>query len=581
MSNDRIIPTKQPTDLVTYTVTVNGTEVPRTILITSIVVEKEINKIPVARLSIIDGDGSLNDFTISDQDLFVPGNEIEIFAGYHSDETSIFQGIIIKQGIKVRSDHSLLMIECRDKLVKLTIGKKNKYYFDKKDSEVIEDIVNTYGLDNDIAPTDVQHKELVQFDCTDWDFVMSRLEVNGDVCIIEDGQISSLKPAMDDDPVLDLLFGATIMEFDSEMDARDQYQGVSASSWDYTNQEFLSTDAAEPGLEETGNISASDLSDVIGLSSYELRHTGQIVQEELQAWADAQLLKNRLSKVKGRVRFQGFPDVKPATVINLGGLGDRVNGKVFVAGIRHEIAGGNWVSDAQFGLSPRWFSAAYPVNTPKAAGLLPAVNGLQIGVVTQLENDPDGEDRIRVVLPVIDSQDQGVWSRVASLDAGDNRGMFFRPEIGDEVIVGFLNDDPRDPIILGMLNSSAKPAPLQAADKNDQKGYISRSGMKLLFDDDKKSIDLETPGGRSILIDDDSGVIKLEDGNGNKIVLNSDGISIESAKAISLKAQTDITVEGNNISSKAQMSFTAEGTSGIELKSSATAVLKGSLVQIN
>jgi uncharacterized protein involved in type VI secretion and phage assembly len=159
--------------------------------------------------------------------------------------------------------------------------------------------------------------------------------------------------------------------------------------------------------------------------------------------------------------------------------------------------------------------------------------------------------------------------------------MFFRPEIGDEVIVGFLNDDPRDPIILGMLNSSAKPAPLQAADKNDQKGYVSRTAMKLIFDDDKKSIDIETPGGRSILIDDDSGVIKLEDGNGNKIVLNSDGISIESAKAISLKANTDITIEGNNVSSKAQMSFTAEGNSGLELKSSATTVLKGSLVQIN
>jgi Rhs element Vgr protein len=581
MSNDRIIPTKQPTDLVTYTVTVNGNEVPRTILITSIVVEKEINKIPVARLSIIDGDGSLNDFQISDQDLFVPGNEIEIFAGYHSDEASIFQGIIIKQGIKVRRDHSLLLVECRDKLVKLTIGKKNKYFSDKKDSEIIEDIINSYGFDNDIAATDVQHKELVQFDCTDWDFIMSRLEVNGDVCIIEDGKISSQKPAMDANPVLDLLFGATIIEFDSEMDARDQYQGVSAAAWDYSNQEFVSIDAAEPGLQETGNISAADLSDVIGLSSYELRHTGQIAQEELQVWADAQLLKNRLAKVKGRVRFQGFPDVKPATLLTLSGLGDRVNGNVFVAGIRHEIAAGDWISDAQFGLSPRWFASSYPVNTPKAAGLLPAVNGLQIGVVTQLENDPDGEDRIRVCLPVIDSTDQGVWSRVASLDAGDKRGMFFRPEIGDEVIVGFLNDDPGDPIILGMLNSSAKPAPLQAADKNDQKGYVSRSAMKFLFDDDKKSITLSTPGGRSILIDDDSGVIKLEDGNGNKIVMNSDGISIESGQKLSLKANSDITIEGGNISSKAQMSFTAEGNSGIELKSSATAVLKGSLVQIN
>ena len=79
MSDDRIIPTTQPTDLVTYTVKVNGNEVPRTILITSIIVEQEINKIPWAKLSIIDGDGSISDFTVSDQDLFVPGNTIEIF----------------------------------------------------------------------------------------------------------------------------------------------------------------------------------------------------------------------------------------------------------------------------------------------------------------------------------------------------------------------------------------------------------------------------------------------------------------------------------------------------------------------
>ena len=233
-------------------------------------------------------------------------------------------------------------------------------------------------------------------------------------------------------------------------------------SWDYSNQEILTVEAAEPGTTENGNISSSDLSEVISLSSFDLKHTGQIVQEELQAWADAQLLKNRLSKIKGRVRFQGFPDVNPATVLSLDGLGDRINGEVFVAGVRHEIADGNWLTDARFGLSPNWFAVEVPVNTPKAAGMLPAVNGLQIGVVTQLENDPDGEDRIQVRLPVIDSEDQGLWSRMASLDAGNNRGFFFRPEIGDEVIVGFLNDDPRDPVILGMLNSSAKPAPLKA-----------------------------------------------------------------------------------------------------------------------
>lgn len=580
MSDDRIIPTTQPTDLVTYTVKVNGNEVPRTILFTSIIVEQEINKIPWAKLSIIDGDGSISDFTVSDQDLFVPGNTIEIFAGYHSDESSIFQGIIIKHGIKVRGDSSFLLVECRDQAVKLTVGKKNKYYNNQADSDIIQDILNNYGLTANIATTSVQHKELVQFDVTDWDFMISRLEANGQICVVDAGTITSQAPSLGS-PVLSLLFGGTIIEFDSEMDARDQYEGVTAYAWDYSNQQLLNIAANEPGLTETGNITASDLSTVIGLSSYDLKHTGNVPQEELQAWADAQLLKNRLAKVKGRVKFQGFPGVTPATTLSLAGLGDRVNGDVFVAAVRHEIAGGDWLTDAQFGLSPQWFSAQYPVNTPKAAGILPAVNGLQIGIVTQLENDPDGEDRICVRLPIVDAGDQGIWSRVASLDAGNNRGMFFRPEINDEVIVGFLNDDPRDAIVLGMVNSSSKPAPLQASDQNDIKGYTSRSGITLTFDDNKVSVTLQTPGGRSLAIDDNAGSIQLQDGNGNQIVIDSNGITIKSASALSLQANNDVSVQGNNMSLNAQMSFSAQGNTGIELKSSATAVLKGSLVQIN
>lgn len=97
----------------------------------------------------------------------------------------------------------------------------------------------------------------------------------------------------------------------------------------------------------------------------------------------------------------------------------------------------------------------------------------------QLGNDPNGEDRILVKVPTLDSQSQGIWTRIATLDAGNNRGSFFRPEIGDEVVLGFLNDDPRDAIVLGMLNSKAKPAPLQASDNNHQKGFLRDRKSKL------------------------------------------------------------------------------------------------------
>lgn len=195
-------------------------------------------------------------------------------------------------------------------------------------------------------------------------------------------------------------------------------------------------------------------------------------------------------------------------------------------------------------------------------------------MVTQLENDPLGEHRVMVRLPVISPEDEGTWARVATLDAGEERGSFFRPEIGDEVIVGFLNDDPRHPIIIGSCHSSAKPAPLEATDENHEKGFVTRSGMKWLFNDDKKNVLLETPDGNKILVSGEDQSIQLEDQNGNKITMDSSGITIESARDINLKAsQGDINIEGINL--KAKGNGTAEFSAG------GTTTLKGGLVQIN
>ena len=228
MNDSRIIPTTRPADLVTFTLKIDGAEIPRTISVKSIVVEKEINKIPTARICILDGEPALEDFEVANQDLFIPGKQIEILAGYRSDESSIFKGIIITHRIRIRSNSSQLIVDCKDETVKLTAGRKNKYYFDKTDSDVIEEIIGDYNLDKTIDPTTVRHKELVQFDCTDWDFIITRLEANGYICVVDDNSITSKKPALDTAPVLSLLFGATIIEFDSEMDARDQYESVNA-----------------------------------------------------------------------------------------------------------------------------------------------------------------------------------------------------------------------------------------------------------------------------------------------------------------------------------------------------------------
>ena len=343
----------------------------------------------------------------------------------------------------------------------------------------------------------------------------------------------------------------------------------------------MEIEASDPGVEESGNLAASDLGSNLDLENYEMVHGGNLNQQELQAWADAKLLKTRLAKIRGRVLLQGHPELKPGMVISLAGVGDRFNGNVYVSGVNQNFIDGNWMTDVQFGLDPEWFSCKYELDHKPASGLLPSINGLHIGVVTQLESDPDGEDRILVKLPIIDPENDGVWSRLSCLDAGENRGTFFRPEIGDEVVVGFFNGDPRDPVVLGMLHSSAKPTPTVIADDNHEKGFISRSEMKMVFNDDKNVITFETPGGNLLELSEDAGGILIEDENGNKIEMTSDGITIESAKDINIKASGDINMEGTNVNGKANASFKAEGSASAEVSSSGTMTVKGSLVQIN
>jgi len=581
MPEQRVISTSQSSDLVTFKVLVDGEELSKTNQVMSIVVEKEVNRIPTARIVLLDGDPAAQEFELSNQNLFVPGKEIEIKAGYHSDEETIFKGIVIKHNLKIRTSQSYLIVECKDKAVKLTVGRKSKYFYESKDSEIISEIIDGYGLENEVEETRVQFKELVQYNVSDWDFCVVRAQANGQILAVDDGKIIVQKPGYGQDEVETVAFGATMLDFDAEIDARNQFQKVTSYGWNAADQELLEIEGTDPSVSLNGNISPADLAKVIGLENLELKNGGASPDVVLQEWADSKMLFNQLSKTRGRVKFQGIPGVKPNTTLKLEGVGDRFNGKVYVSAVRHQITEGNWTVDAQFGINPKWFSETVDVNDIPAAGLMAAVNGLQIGIVTQLENDPDGEDRILVRLPIVDNSSEGIWARVATLDAGENRGSFFRPEIGDEVILGFINGNPNDAIVLGMMNSSAKPAPFTASDDNHEKGFVTRSEIKFIFNDEKKSVVLETPGGKKITVDDDAGIIQIEDENSNKITLDSGGIVLESPSDISIKATGDLTLEGTNVSVMANAQFKAEGSAGAEVSTSAIAVLKGSMVQIN
>ena len=582
MANDRTIPENIKGAAVTFTVKINGNAIPKTFEVYSLTVLKEVNRIPSARVTLIDGDPAKEKFNASDDALFVPGQAIELHAGRQAKEDMIFKGVIVSHAIAVRKNgSSQLKLECKDVAFKMTQGNKSAHYSDVKDSDIANTLFSNSKISvSSIEETSFKHPDMMQFNCTDWDFLLTRMDVNGKLVMIDDGKATIKAPDFSPDPALTLQYGATIHEFDAEMDARNQYAGVKALSWDPAGQEIVDIDGQKSSaVKENGNFSSDDLAKVTGLKAQVLRDGGNVPREVLQAWANANMQKSLLAKIRGRVSFDGYALIKPGDLIQLQGIGDRFNGKLFVSAIRHEVLNGGWITTAQFGMSPDWISEKFNVDQP--FGLVPPIRGLHIAIVEKLEKDPKGEDRIQVKIPMININ-EAIWARVATMDAGNKRGSFFRPDKGDEVLVGFINDDPNQAMILGGLNSSKKPAPLTAADKNEEKGFFFASKMKMLFNEKDKSMTFETPGGNKLILSEKDKGITIQDQNGNKVLLNKDGITLESSKKLILKSSSgDIEAEGMNIKHTAKSQFKAEGSAGIELTSSAVAKLKGSLVQIN
>lgn len=585
--------------VIKLTISSNGSEIDEAIQLVSVSVTKTINKIPYAKIVLLDGDMPQQDFPVSNGDEFKPGSEVEIKAGYGDSEESIFKGVVVKHGIKISGDnYSRLVIECRDPAVAMCVGRKNANYIDAKDSDVIATLIANYsGLSSDVEATTTQYKELVQYYCSDWDFMLSRAEANGLLVCCEDGKLTVKAPQTDAAAQLKVSYGQDLMEFHADLDARSQLSQVSGTSWDPKDQAIVQEQVKPQSLNAQGDLTAADLAKVLNLSDFRLQTAAPLEKSALKDWATGQQIKAGLARIRGWMKFQGSAKAKLGELIELEGVGNRFNGNVFVSSVNHDIANGNWITAVEFGMAPDWFAEQRDLVAPPAAGLLPGVEGLQIGVVKKLDADPDGQHKVQVSLPLLQAETEGVWARLANFYASNSFGAFFIPEIGDEVVLGYLNNDPSNPVILGSLYSSKLPPPYDLSADNFTKALVTKSELKVEFDDDKKVVTILTPAGNTIVISDDAKSILLQDQNNNKVELSESGIVLDSPKDISITAKgkisldatgeidvsskADVSVKGMNVNNTADVGFTAKGSASAEISASGQTTVKGAMVMIN
>lgn len=159
-------------------------------------------------------------------------------------------------------------------------------------------------------------------------------------------------------------------------------------------------------------------------------------------------------------------------------------------------------------------------------------------------NDPDSRSRVQVRIQNFDGvsdHDGPIWARVACAFAGDNRGVFFLPDVGDEVLVIFVNGDPRAPVVVGGLwNSNSSPPESISGGQNRLKVIRSKNGVKVTLDDQdgQEQFIVETPGSQKVTLKDGPGSIKIEDSNGNSVKLETSGVTVTASAKMTVNAST-------------------------------------------
>lgn len=174
--------------------------------------------------------------------------------------------------------------------------------------------------------------------------------------------------------------------------------------------------------------------------------------------------------------------------------------------------------------------------------------------------DPENLARVQIRLyshDGPDNQDAPLWARVATPFAGNNRGAFLLPDVGDEVLVSFVNDDPRQPVVIGGLwNGAQSPPESPGGDRMDRWTLVGKAGTRIAIieaSDGEPTIRFSTPGGVSgELSDSGGGTIELQ-AAGNTVTIDSSGVSVQSGGSVQVQA-SQVDVSAGQVSVNAAVS---------------------------
>jgi phage protein D/phage baseplate assembly protein gpV len=434
-------------------------------------------------------------------------------------------------------------------------------------SDVVRTVAQRAGVQvGAVDSTSGVYPHVTQAAENDWAFLRSLAREVGYELVVEEGKLCFKSPikstgapgatGLETKNPLQLVYGSNLLRLRATITSAEQVQNVEVRGWDVMKKQPVVGTAPADTHSATLQTKPAQLAGMFGGKTYVRTEGAYQNQAEVDAVAKvtAEQVSGTFAELDGVAR--GNPKLKAGAAVSLSLLGEPFDGKYVLSSARHTY-------DPKSG-----YTTAFTVSGQQDRSLLSLTSsngnngsgepvhrspGVAVALVTDVA-DPDKLGRVKLKFPWLSEDFQSDWVRTVQAGAGANRGTVILPEVNDEVLVAFEQGQARRPYVIGGLYNGVDKPKLGDGElvnaTNGQihrRGFTSRVGHTLIFDDEKNSVTIKTGKGElQIVLDEQGKTMKLV--SKGKVEISADqDITVKGGANVSVEATAKLTLKGATV----------------------------------
>ncbi len=507
--------------------------------------------------------------TIIDHALLAVGKAIEIKLR-KAEETAVkpvFKGEIVALEPEFTEQDCIVAVRAYDKGYKLHGKRVSRTFQNQKAEDMVRQIGSEAGVAaGTLDATGVVHKFFQQSMETNWEFCWRLAAMNDFEFVVEEDKFHFRKRQAKSAAAHVDVGQRTCSTFRPRMSGVGQPKDVTVAELRPGDQAArVGPGRNGAGVREDGGVATAAAGSSASSPAARSWSADRVVADTSEAKQVAQSVLDRIagSFVEAEGKAIGNPAIRAGSTLTITKVGKRFSGDYVLTQTTHTVRGGDRYTTS-FVVSGRSGNAfADLLQTAQKAAWS---NQLVVGVVTN-NKDPDGMGRVRVKFPALGDTIEGWWARVATINAGNERGLFMLPEVNDEVVVAFEHGDTRRPIVIGSRlrrqgEAAGRPArPEEQPAEGGVRRQVARQGAHRGQAGDEADLQRE----------DDPPGHQLRPGRHRRLPARRDG-----RRGDEVQAEHQGVRERRRSRSTRSSSVTIKGTGSVTVETSGALKLKGS-----